>query len=246
MHSWRNFTDKVRRYFPLEATEKRGFIISIILLGFIFSFRNWGTEKFDWALGIQNFIITIILVAVAFATRELAHRTIAVWLGYRTQYKAWLLGLVIGLVVAFVSNGSLLFIAPGLMIITHLEVHRLGKGFYALSYKHLGWIAMSGPIANMLFAVLMKTLAVATGIEIFQKAMMISIWIALFDMVPVPPFNGSRTFFGSRFIYVFVLGALIGCAALLAYTSGILAILGAIVLGALMLLVFFVYIDKRW
>jgi hypothetical protein len=75
---------------------------------------------------------------------------------------------------------------------------------------------------------------------------MITIWIALFDMVPIPPFNGSRTFFGSRYVYVFVLGALIGCALLLKYLTGIVPILGAIALGALVLLVFFMYVDKKW
>jgi Zn-dependent protease len=246
MHSWTNFSDKFKRYAPLESSEKRGLILTIIILGFIFSFRDWGIEKFDWVMGLQNFFITLILVAVALAVHEIAHRAIALWLGYRSQYKAWLLGLVLGLVVAFVSNGTLVFIAAGSLIITHLEIHRLGKAHYELSYKHLGWIAMSAPIANMLFAVLLKSLEMGTGLSIFHKAMMINIWIALFDMVPIPPFNGSRTFFGSRFIYIFVLGALIGCASLLAFTSGILAILGAIALGALVLVVFFVHIDKRW
>ncbi|MBU2560718.1 MAG: hypothetical protein KKD17_00310 [Nanoarchaeota archaeon] len=246
MYSWRNFVDKVKRYYPLESFEKRGLVIALLILSFIFSFRDWGVERFDVAMGVRNLIITLILVAIAMAVRELAHRTIAIWLGYKSQYKLWLLGLVIGLVVAFVSNGYLFFIAPGTMIITHLAVHRLGKAHYELSYKHLGWIAMAGPIANMLLAVVFKTLSVATAIPVFEKAMIINIWIALFDMVPIPPFNGSRTFFGSRYVYVFVLGALIGCAAMLFYMGGILPIIGALILGALVLLVFFAFVDKKW
>jgi len=231
---------------PLEKFEKRGLAITIIVLAFIFSFREWGVEKFNFAIGFNNFLISIALVIVAFVVHELAHRTIALWLGYRTQFKAWITGLVIGLVVAFVSNGYLLFLAPGALVITHLPVHRLGKFYYDLAYNQLGWIAMSGAIANMLFAVLLKILATITGLGIFEKAMMINIWIALFDMLPIPPFNGSRTFFGSRYIYVFVLGSLIGCAALLKYLSGIVPIIGALVLGSLMLLIFFIYVDKRW
>jgi Zn-dependent protease len=246
MYSWRNFIDKVKRYFPLEGFEKRGLLITILILSFIFSFRDWGIERFDVSMGFRNLIITIFVVIIAFLVREITHRTISVWLGYKSQYKAWILGLVIGLVVAFVSNGRLLFIAPGALVITHIAIHRLGKGYYETSYKHLGWIAMSGAIANMLFAVILKSLHVATGYPWFFKAMMINIWIALFDMVPVPPFNGSRTFFGSRYVYVFVLGSLIGCAVLLAYLSGIVPIIGAAILGALILLVFFVYIDKKW
>ena len=246
MYSWRNFVDKVKRYFPLEGFEKRGMILSILILSFIFSFRDWGVDKFDLSYGISNLLVTIILVIIAFFIREIAHRTIAIWLGYKSQYKAWILGLVVGLVIAFVSNGTLPFIAAGTLVITHLPVHRLGKGYYELNMKHLGWIAMSSPIANMLFAVILKGLAVWTAMPIFHKAMVINIWIALFDMVPIPPFNGSRTFFGSRYVYVFVLGALIGCAIMLFYLSGIVPIIGSLVLGALVLLVFFAYIDKRW
>jgi hypothetical protein len=246
MYSWTNFRDKVRRYWVLESLEKRGLVITILFFGFMFSFKEWGTEKFDVALGFYNLLISILLVALAFLVHEVAHRSVSTWLGYRSQYKAWITGLVIGLVIAFVSNGSLLFLAPGILVITHLEIHRLGKGYYALSHKHLGWIAMSGPIANMLFAVILKTLYSTLGIPILQKAMLINIWIALYDMLPIPPYNGSRTFFGSRYVYVFVLGAMIGCAALLYYASRILPIIGAIILGALMLFVFFVYIDKNW
>jgi Zn-dependent protease len=246
MYSWRNFVDKFKRYAPLESSEKRGLIITILILSFIFSFRDWGVEQFDAALGFQHFIITLVIVIIAMAIHELTHRVIALWLGYRSQYKTWILGLVIGLVVAFIYNGHWVFIAPGALIITHLTSHRLGKFWYDLNYKQLGWIGMSGAIANMLFAVLLKSLHLATGVGLFEKAMMINIWIALFDMLPIPPFNGSRTFYGSRFIYVFVLGSMIGCAALLAFVSGIAALLGALVLGSLILFVFFAFMDKRW
>ena len=246
MYSWRNFVDKFKRYAPLEGTEKRGIIITIVLLSFIFSFRDWGVDSFDPLLGFQNFILTLIIVAVAMAIHEITHRTVALWMGYRSQYKAWMLGLVIGLVVAFVSNGHWPFIAPGALVITHMKTHRLGKFWYELNYKDLSWIAMSGSIALVLFAIIMKSMYLATGLEFFEKAMLVNIWIALFHMLPIPPANGSRVFFGTRFIYVFLLGSMIGCAALLAFVSGIAALLGSIFIGAILLFVFFVFVDKRW
>jgi len=246
MYSWRNFIDKAKRYFPLEKSEKKGLILTLVVLAFIFSFRSWGIEKFDAALGFKNFFLTLLFVAIALAVRELTQRTIAVWLGYRAQYKAWLLGLVIGLVVTFVSNGRLIFLAPGILLLTHLETHRLGKAFYAFTMKHYGWIAMSAPVANMLLAVIMKSLYLLTGVLAFKTMMTINIWIALFDIVPIPPYNGSHTFFGSRYVYVFVFGAVIGCAALLTFLSGILPIIGALFIGALLLWAFFVHVDKRW
>jgi len=246
MYSWRNFIDKFKRYGKLERSEKIGLLLTIIVLGFIFSFREWGTEKFDYSSGLWNFFIVTILVAIAFLVHEVAHRTIALWLGYKSTYKVWLVGLVAGLIVAFVSNGRLLFLATGGLLIAHLEIHRLGKGYYELNMKHLGWIAMSGPIANMIFAAILKGVHSFMPLPIIQKLMIINIWIALFDMLPIPPFNGSKTFFGSRFIYIFVVAALVGCALLLTLASGLLSIIGALIIGALMAWIFFAYIDKRW
>ncbi len=246
MYSWRNFVDKFKRYAPLEGSEKRGLIITILILSFIFSFRDWGVTAFDAALGLQNFILTLLIVTAAMTIHEITHRVVALWLGYRSQYKAWMLGLVIGLVVAFISNGYWPFIAPGALIITHMKTHRLGKFWYDLNYKDLSWIAMSGSIALVLVAILMKSMYLATGLEFFQKAVSINIWIALFHMLPIPPVNGSRVFFGTRFIYVFLLGCMIGCAALLAFVSGIAALIGSIFIGAILLFVFFVFVDKRW
>jgi hypothetical protein len=76
--------------------------------------------------------------------------------------------------------------------------------------------------------------------------MTICILIAIFEMLPIPPMNGLRTFFGSRFVYIFVYASIIACGLLLSYVSGPLALIGSIVAGALMLMMFFVYVDKRW
>ena len=247
MCGWSNFVDKVKRYWTLERFEKRGLILTILILSLTFFLIYFGENEFDFGFGMQKLFLVFVLVTITYAVREFAHRTVAVWLGYRSQFKTWILGLVVGLIIVFLFRGKLLFIAPGALVITHLPYHRLGKAYHEISMKHLGWIAMSAPIANMFFAIILKVIFVATQSEAVYVAMMINIWIALFDMVPIPPFNGSRTFFGSRYIYIFVLGALLGCAALIiSGINSIVAIIGSLILGALVLLVFFVFVDKNW
>jgi hypothetical protein len=246
MFGWRNFVDKFKRYGFPESAEKKSLIVTIIFLAFIFTFRKWGTETFDILLGLQNIAIAIIILVVSFFVHEIAHRTIALLNGYRSQYKMWLTGLIVGVVLAFVSNGYIMFIAPGALIITHLPIHRLGKNPNDLSLKHLGWIAMSGAIANILFAVLLKALYTGTGIGLFHTAMVINIWLAIFDMLPIPPFNGSRTFFGSRYIYFLVVGCIIGIAAFLYFFSSILALFAGILFGIIVAVLFFVLVDKKW
>ena len=247
MYSWKNFVDKFKRNWKLEAFEVRGLIITCLLIAFIFSFREWGTTSFDWKMGSFNYFRAIILVGTALLVHEFGHRLIATWIGYHSQYKAWLMGLVAGLVLAFVSNGFLLFLAPGTLLIKARKVHRLGTWpFGSPLHRHLGWIAMSGAIANMVFAILLKTIYFAIPNPWILKAVTINIWLALFNMIPIPPFNGIRTFFGSRFIYVFVVGCMFGAAAILTWTGGILSVIGALFVGTLLLFVFFGYVDKRF
>lgn len=247
MYGWRNFVDKVKRYWPLERFEKRGLIITLLVLSLTFFLIYFGENEFDIGFGMQKLFLVLVFVTITYVVREFAHRTVAIWLGYKSQFKAWVLGLVVGLIIVFLFRGKIPFIAPGALVITHLPYHRLGKPYYELSMKHLGWIAMSAPIANMFFAIILKGIFVVTQSEAIYVAMMINIWLALFDMIPIPPFNGSRTFFGSRYIYIFVLGALLGCAALLiSGMNSIIAIIGSLILGALVLLVFFVFVDKNW
>ena len=104
---------------------------------------------------------------------------------------------------------------------------------------------MSGAIANMLFAIICKTLYFSIGSAWLLKAANINIWLALFNMIPIPPFNGAKAFFGSKLVYVFVLGSMIGAAFVLYWTGSILAILAALVIGFILLAIFFIYIDRN-
>jgi hypothetical protein len=243
MYSWRNFKHKFAKYGKPEPKEVRGLLITTVVFAFIISFRDWGTETFSAALGFQNFILSIILVAIVLAVRELAHRSFALTQGYRSQFRTWIPGLLVGLVLTFLSNGYLPVMLMGGVIVTHMKIHRLGKFFHEFNMKDAGWIAMSGPIACTIFAILMKPFA---GTFLGYKLMMLAIWIAIFDMLPIPPMNGLRTFFGSRFIYIFVYSSIISCGLLLTYLSGIASLIFAIVIGIIMLLIFFTQVDKRW
>lgn len=243
MHIWVNFKDKFKRYGVPEAKEVKGLLLTVIVFAFIISFRDWGTETFSPFQGVQHFVLSIFLVAIAFIVFELGHRCFALWMGYRSQYKVWFPGLLIGLLITFLSNGYIPLILPGALIITHLTTHRLGKFFYEYSMKHAGWIGMAGSVSLMLFAIILKGFA---GNEIVHRLMMVCILMSIFNMLPIPPMNGLRTFFGSRFVYVFVYASLIACGLLLTYVSGLLALIGSLVMGALILLIFFAHVDKRW
>jgi len=246
MYSWPNFKDKFRRHWQLGSSEIRGLIITTFFIAFIFSFRNWGTTTFDWKLGLTNYLITILLVGVSLLVHEFGCRWVATLMGYDTRYRAWLLGLVIGLVVAFFSDGHFIFLAPGAIVITANKIHKLGKFPVAWSHKQVGWIAMSGAIFNIVFAILLKGFYEYFPSDWLLKFVMINVWLTVYNMLPFPPYNGSWTFFGSRLVYTFVLGCILGASAILAFTSGILALVGAVLFGIALLAVLFFFFDKLW
>ncbi len=245
MYSWRNFIDKYKRAWQLKPAELRGLLYTAIVLGFIFSFREWGSDSFNISMGLANYLRAIILVSLALLIHEASHRAIASLLGYRSEYKAWLLGLIAALVITFVFNGFIFFLAPGILIINQMKKHRFGTYPFGLLHRHLGWIAMSGAIAQMVFAIILKSVYFSFPNDWILKAAEICIWMALWNMCPIPPYNGSKTFFGSKLVYIFVVGSMIGAAALMTWVSGILAILGALVLGFLMLVVFFIFVERN-
>ena len=145
----RNFADKFQRYGQFTASEIKGLILTIVVVAFILSFRDWGKETFDFFYGLSHFFLTIILVAIAFLARQLAHRASALSVGYKVEFRAWTVGLVVGLILSFVSNGTIPLLATGGIFVTHLAVHRLGRFRYGLGYHVVGWIALAGAIANI-------------------------------------------------------------------------------------------------
>ncbi|MGQ9916579.1 MAG: site-2 protease family protein [Bryobacteraceae bacterium] len=61
-------------------------------------------------------------------------------------------------------------------------------------------VAMAGPASNVVFAVLLAALALAWpfGTEILFRAAFISLFLALFNMIPIPPLDGSKLLIAAR------------------------------------------------
>ena len=247
MYSWRNYKHKVSKYFKFSLQEILGMLFTIIVCAFIMSFTKWGTTKFNLGMGLFNFFNTALIVLMILVVQESIHRLVALLAGYQVKYKPWKLGLIIGLVLVFFSNGSLTFIVPGGIVVTHLAVHRIGKFRYGPNYNNIGWIAMTGPIACILMAIIFKLLSYITPNSLlFISAMNIAILFAVIGLLPIPPLNGHQLFFGSRYIYIGVCGLVLAAAGALYFMGVFGTILSALIFGALAMILYFVFVDKQW
>jgi len=164
--------------------EIRDLLISWLVLGFCFSLILFHS------LSPSGFIIALIGLGVGFICHELSHKFVAQKLGFRAEFRLWQTGLIIALVCAFISMFSpigFLFAAPGAVYILSYTSRREG-----------GLISLAGPSANIILALIFYAIAIhSSGLTqqlIGKYGMLINLWLAVFNLLPIPPLDGSKIF----------------------------------------------------
>ena len=245
----RTYLDTVRRYFWFSKEELKGLAMVVFVFAFIFSFREWGVETFDFFVGLGNLFRAVIIVALGVFIHEAGQRLAAIKVGFKTEVRVWWYGLMAALILCFISGGKLMFFAATGMWIHHMAVHRLGYFRYGPNVQAFGVIALMGPIANILVATLVKFLQVnlhliPVGSVFAQKFFLFSWLFAVLNLLPIPPLDGSRLLFYSRLTYAFVFGAIAGY--LVLYSIGIYSYIFALMIGGLVWLLFYIFFEREW
>jgi len=241
--------DKIKRYFKFTPLELRSLIISILAIAFIISFTEWGYGSvFDAGVGLINFFNAVLIVALSFLVHISVQRIWALGIGYRLEWKMWSVGLLLGVIVAFLSNGSVWLILPGGFIVHHMAGHRLGWFRYGINYWALALIAVVGPFASILFVIIFKTLSGFVVNSLIQKVITFNIAYALYSLIPIPPLDGSKTFYGSRMLYVFSTAGMVAAGILLTLDIGIgIAIISSLFIGIVLWLLYYISFEhKAW
>ena len=73
----RTYWKTVKRYFGFNKKESKSLIISIVVLGFIVSFADWGYETFDIYIGLRNLFSAMVIIALALMFRQFGSRLFA-------------------------------------------------------------------------------------------------------------------------------------------------------------------------
>lgn len=213
--------DKVKRYFWFNPLEIRGIIAAVAAIAFIISFNEWGRDKFDFAVGIMNFLLSAVIVLVSFMVHNGAQRVWSLATGYQVEFKMSGIGLVLGVIFAFIAgffNSSFWLIVPGGIMVHHLAGHRLGWFRYDINYWAISIITWSGCIATVFFIMVLKLIGEVFPGAFIQKFIAFNIVYNIYSVLPIPPLDGSRIFFGSRWLYAFTLPFVVSTGVLL-YSS---------------------------
>lgn len=239
-----NYFDKIKSYFWFTKDEFKGFVVTVFVLAFIFSFSDWGVQAFDAVVGLQNFAVAFMVVLVSVFVHHSAQRLAALVWGFRAEHILWWQGLTFSALIALFTNGALKLLPGSALMIHHMPVHRLGFYRYGPNFQTFGKIAVFGPLANLVFAVLVRIVGELFVLNV-SKLYFFNLLFAAYNLLPFPPLDGSRIFYASRLLYVFVFSAIVGYV-VLALVAGFQSIILALIIGAVGWFLFYVFFEKGW
>ncbi len=133
---------------------------------------------------VSGFITMLLTFGVAFICHELAHKFVAQRYGYWAEFRYWETGLILGLLMGLTR--AFLFLAPGAVYIS--------SGAYTMSSRQNAYISLAGAATNVALAFIFFFLAPFFGPTISSFAVRINLLLAIFNMLPIPPLDGSKVF----------------------------------------------------
>lgn len=163
-----------------SQTEIRDIIISVLVVSFIF----WYVFIDRYPLPFWNFLIVVI---VSFLFHELAHKIVSQKFGCLAVYKMFPQGLLLGLLFALLK---FIILAPGAVVIYPYRFGRWGFRVARLTTTEMGLISIAGISVNLFFAVIFSLFSGG----IFVLLSVVNAWLAFFNLLPIPPLDGSKVF----------------------------------------------------
>ncbi len=237
--------DKIKRYYKFTTHELRGLLISIFVIAFIISFREWGVESFDFSAGLLNLFNAILIVALSILVHDAGQRIWGLSIGFRVEYKMWTFGLLVALIIAFITNGRFWLIVPAGFLLHHLAGHRLGFFRYGINYFGQAMVALAGPLFTFMLIILLKILNSLYPNPLIQNAIIFNVVYVITSLLPIPPLDGSKIYFGSRMLYAFVLPAMVVASILMIINIPVFfAIVLSFLVGVVLWLVYYISFEK--
>jgi hypothetical protein len=255
------FTYYLKNYLKFEKKEIRDILVTAFCLGFILSFKNWGGAYFDIGVGLKNLIGMFLVALFCMLVAIFVQKLIAIKIGYKAKYKMWILGLLIGVYICFISDGDWYLLLPGGMIISTLELHRIAKHRKMLRLRDKSLILFFGPFTFIVLAYLFRAFFIAGATNLLvERAIILNMALAIYTILPIPQLealvprlhfketanlNGFEIFYWSKTVYIFSLLFIIVLASMLFWTNIISALFVAAILAAIMALIYFYFRRLR-
>ncbi len=175
--------------FGFSKIELRDLAIAVFVLALAFS---------SWNISLLP--VTLFVIIIAFAAHEIVgHKLVAQRFGYFAEFRMWPYGLVLALIS---SLFGFIFAAPGAVYISPVR-RKFAFHVARITERENGIISAGGPAVNIAlgFATLAAASLAPAFSDIFLLAAKISFWLALFNLIPVPPIDGSKVFAWNKLVW---------------------------------------------
>ncbi|HVH15354.1 MAG TPA: site-2 protease family protein [Candidatus Angelobacter sp.] len=176
-------------------------IIAWLVLSIAITYQNFlglftGMGSFE--IVIAGFVAT----ATGFIIHEMGHKFVAIRRGYVAHFRLWMWGLLLTLFIVVFSGGGIVFGAPGAVYIAPAATAYYGYDSTIGprdSEQENMVISAAGPGINLAFAVTFLSLFFVAPLGSFlstiaQFGFLLNAGLGSFNMIPIPPLDGSKIF----------------------------------------------------
>jgi Zn-dependent protease len=157
-------------------------------------------------LNIEAALVNVLLLWMLTAPHEFAHAWVATRLGDDTPrlqgrvtlnplaHVDWVGTAILPFVMSLMGAG---FLGWGKPVYTNNSKLKGGLNGLAL-------VAIAGPVSNVIMAVILAIVSVATAralpplAQFAERGVLLSLYLAIFNMIPVPPLDGSKLLLAAR------------------------------------------------
>ncbi len=178
-------------------------LISMLLISLAILYSNVGLDliEYPWYKIVSQLGVLMFSVGLGFILHEMGHKVVAQYYGAEAGFKMWVKGLLFMFLTAIAFG--VVFAAPGAVYIRG----RLNK-------DQVGKIGIAGPLMNYILAVgfilmfmivypVFGPFALLTEIAFF--GMLVNSFLGLFNMLPIPPLDGSKIISWNIFVWALML-----------------------------------------
>ncbi len=168
----------------MNKSEIFDLMLVTIVLGFCFSFRNWGSGSNFWQTGLVNLLITSGVVFISILMHEVLHKAVGKKYAVDVKTKTWKTSLFLAILSTILTNGYFVFAAVWSIILNGKKIYTYGKKYSFPGPRQRAKIALIGPVSNFLLGVIGYALFLKTGNFIAKQIAYINFYIAVFNLFP--------------------------------------------------------------